>query len=512
MCKKTSFWLALALASVAQTTSVAWSEPLPRLPLTCSDENSIGLDICNSPLTYEIPANDLIVATVTASQFSWVRASDLSGSDPVAICTLPVEPGEYSSCRGAAGESRSIIYVPKSAVFDVRGVTVSKSGGHYTDPVTAAENAFAGDTWCVAPQWPDDPCVMDIDLGIFILHKTLVIPGGLFVAGAGKGNTMLVADNGVEIAVSTFGNAKLGDLTIVNSQPGGAQTAGLAAGFRGPGLCCDTRENGLAVLRDVAINVGGAARNWAVVQNESLDIMNTEISAVGQDTAGVFQLYDYTPSDVKIEGSHISAAKAMRYESAGALGTTIRIVDSRLVGEVLFEPENSLLEVLETEIVGNVRPGNDQTDVVFKRSSIKGDLTIHPATNGVTIADTTLEGNLSGGGVFYTNVDEVTVHGATRLSATLLSIGRSFFVSTSTAPALELHGNALYGPPIILINQTFVQGMQAIAVTPNTPVGRFEISSSVLAGSVSPVAWLRCTDTHGADYELLSDSCQPQTP
>ena len=134
-------------------------------------------------------------------------------------------------------------------------VTVDKTGADYTDPVTAAQNAFAGDTWCVAPQWPAQPCVMAIGDGVFILHETLRIPEGLVVAGAGKGATMLVADNGVETAVSLSGNARLSDLTIVNSQPGGARTIGVTAG---------PPNQQVAELHDVAIHVAGAAKNTGV--------------------------------------------------------------------------------------------------------------------------------------------------------------------------------------------------------------------------------------------------------
>ena len=46
---------------------------------------------------------------------------------------------------------------------------------------------------------------------------------------------MLVADNGVETAVSSFGNVRISDLTIVNSQPGGARTTGLNRAHGGTG-------------------------------------------------------------------------------------------------------------------------------------------------------------------------------------------------------------------------------------------------------------------------------------
>ncbi len=153
--------------------AAAQSAPLANLVMACPDESAIGQDFEScSGYAYEIPTNQLIV--FSASSLLWSRASDLAGYELVLVCTIPVEPGDYSSCRDAAG-IRRMAYVPKDSVISGgrNSVIVSKTGGDYTDPVTAAENAFAGDTWCVAPQWPDQPCVMAIGDGVFILRKTL---------------------------------------------------------------------------------------------------------------------------------------------------------------------------------------------------------------------------------------------------------------------------------------------------------------------------------------------------
>ena len=180
----------------------AQGAPLANLVLSCPDESAIDqpFDACHGYI-YEIPTNERIVVS---SSYVWRKAADLAASDLLLVCTIAVEPGAYSSCRDSAGIRRTA-FVPKDSVImgGRNSVIVSKTGGDYTDPVTAAENAFAGDTWCVAPQWPDQPCVMAIGEGVFILGKTLSIPEGLALSGNGKGDTMLVADNGVETAVSS---------------------------------------------------------------------------------------------------------------------------------------------------------------------------------------------------------------------------------------------------------------------------------------------------------------------
>jgi hypothetical protein len=73
---------------------------------------------------------------------------------------------------------------------------------------------------------------------------------------------MLVADNGVVTAVTTFGNVRISDLTIVNSLPGGGRTTGVKAEPFGFGVAAYGAQ-----LHGVAIHVGGAAENVAVVKS-----------------------------------------------------------------------------------------------------------------------------------------------------------------------------------------------------------------------------------------------------
>ena len=159
-----------ALAFALLAGGAAHSAPLANLVLSCPDESAIDqpFDACHGYI-YEIPTNQRIVVS---SSYVWRRAADLAGSDLLIVCTIPVEPGAYSSCRDSAGIRRTA-FVPKDSVISGgrNSVIVSKTGGDYTDPVTAAENAFAGDTWCVAPQWPLQPCVMAIGEGVFILAQ-----------------------------------------------------------------------------------------------------------------------------------------------------------------------------------------------------------------------------------------------------------------------------------------------------------------------------------------------------
>ena len=97
MFKPTAFSVTLVLVMVAQLPGVARSAPLPNLAMACSDESAIGQDFesCTS-YAYEIPTNQLIVFS---SSYVWRKAADLAAFDLLLVCTIPVEPGAYSSCR-----------------------------------------------------------------------------------------------------------------------------------------------------------------------------------------------------------------------------------------------------------------------------------------------------------------------------------------------------------------------------------------------------------------------------
>jgi hypothetical protein len=489
-------------------SAAAHSAPLANLVLSCPDESAIGqaVDACQGYI-YETPTNERIVVS---SSYSWRKAADLAASDLLQVCTIAVEPGAYSSCRDSASIRRTA-FVPKDSVImgGRNSVIVSKTGGDYTDPVTAAENAFAGDSWCVAPQWPLQPCVMAIGEGIFILSKTLSIAEGLAVSGNGKGDTMLVTENGVETAVSSFGNIRISDLTIINSQLGLARTNGVK-------IAKSNSFGGVLVqLHDVAIHVSGAAENVAVVRGDSLEILDSEITAAGNNTTGISNLNLGPPDQgphATLERSQVSAETAI-YEEDGGHGATVRLVDSRISGRIFFNYERSLLEIIRTQLIGNVSASNDQARVVITDSSIKGNVGVRSVGgHSLSITNSSVDGSIAFGfGAAPAIFDGLTLHGQLLLDLVQATIVRSYISSASTAAALSLDGAR------IQLEQTFVQGAQALAAgisLSGRSESRVDASSSVLAGAVSGSAGsvFSCTDTYGADYELLNASCQPQGP
>ena len=113
MLKLTTFSVTLAGVVITQLPSVAKSAPLANLVLACPDESAIGQDFdsCRG-YEYELPTQQRIVFSPARL---WSRASDLTASDLVLVCTIPVEPGAYSSCRDVAGLRRTA-YVAKAFI------------------------------------------------------------------------------------------------------------------------------------------------------------------------------------------------------------------------------------------------------------------------------------------------------------------------------------------------------------------------------------------------------------
>jgi len=485
--------LALLVSAAAQ------SAPVPNLVLTCSDENAVGQnqDACEGIWAYQIPTDPLIVS---AGPYGiWRVFGDLIGADTVFVCTLPVEPGQYSSCRDANGVRRMAL-VRKDSIVAGGSVTVDQTGADYTDPVTAAQNAFAGDTWCVASQWPAQPCVMAIGEGVFILHETLNIPEGLVVAGAGKGATMLVADNGVDLAVYSFGNVRISDLAIVNSQVGLAAATGLFANG-------EESRGANVQLHDLAIHVSGAVQNVAIAKRVNLDILDSDITAVGEDATGIAHTgYNENAAFVTLERSHIAAEVA--FEEGDSPGRArFSVLDSHISGRVFIDKPNSQFEAVGSTMVGAVSVGLYGSWCFITSSSVTGNV----SCPRLTITDTDVEGGVSAYSslprYLLVRFDGLRVHGEVTLrgSSGGGTIARSYISSSGTAAALSL------GDTNVQLEQTFVQGAQAVAVGERSGL---QSSSSVLAGpiSASATAVLSCTDTYGADYELLNATCLPQAP
>ena len=314
-----------------------------------------------------LPNTDqLIVLKGPSSAPVWSRASSLTNSDTVNVCTLPVEPGTYSNCRDAAGVRR-YAFVPKSQVFPSSPPTsggagsnspgsiavVAATGGRYADPLAAAANAEQGDAWC--RREGDDParypCVISIAPGIYELASTLIVPAHVSVIGYGPNMTVLTARPGVAVTVQlgfagldpTF-DVALRDLAVENRFGAGATSVAL-----------DIIDNSNVEVYNVRATASGASENVGVryagrstVGSLSTPLKLLEAAATGGSTSIGFQVVNR--GGPQIEECSISASEAstrnVGVESNG--GATLARCEVTATGGVT---------AIAMSIVGNVGIG-----------------------------------------------------------------------------------------------------------------------------------------------------------
>lgn len=311
--------------------------PVANLPLTCASAGAIGQpqSAC-SELTYRLPTPELIVLKGSSSDPVWSRASSLTKSDTLVVCTLAVEPGTYSSCRDSAGVRRMAL-LPKSHGFPdpwpPRGgpggispasiAVVAVSGGRYTDPMAAVANVDQGDVWCRKNE--DDParfpCVISIAPGVYELASTLIVPAHVSVIGYGPDVTVLTARPGVAVTVQLgfagldpTSDVALRDLAVENRFGGG-----------GTSVALDIIDNSNVEVYNVRATASGASENIGVryegrtVGGSSTRLLSSQLSrpfplraleaaATGGSTSTGFKVVNR--GSPKIEECAISASEA----------------------------------------------------------------------------------------------------------------------------------------------------------------------------------------------------------
>jgi hypothetical protein len=375
-------------------------------------------------------------------------------------------------------------------------VTVAKSGGDYTNPVDAANNAYSGDTWC---QNPDQarPCRINIAAGIFVLPETLRLDGLFVVTGAGKDQTILVADNGIVTAVdNTFtslgsSGTTLSELTIVNHQPGTAQ----AVGFR---------EQFGAALEKVAIRASGATSNFGILSGDSSFLRDCEISASGgQDATAVS-----TEFSAQLERSFLSATGA----SLSNTGITYNFSDG-----VIFATDSQVVAVggFEAVAVGGSVDWTGGEAIAIADNRAVG---IEDRRDGRTFlrnARVIARGGTEGTGITMRSIatpQEVTnsiIEGSTTglvgtsVNGARYELGGSQITGGDTAIRLQIDD---WDGDRTVISNVVARGTNAIVIT--LPMG-VTIANSILAGQREYAASdMSCTNVYDENYNQLDSNCQ----
>jgi len=149
---------------------------------------------------------------ITAANQGQVVSFDVSGAlsswrnNPAAnfgIALVPDSPTPNLELGSREGGSPAILSL--GGVAADNDVTVAISGGDYADAQTAANNAFAGDKWCVSPQLPAKPCTIHVKAGFY--PNGVSLPAGLALIGEDRASTILVG--GIDLI-----NGLVSDITI----------------------------------------------------------------------------------------------------------------------------------------------------------------------------------------------------------------------------------------------------------------------------------------------------------
>lgn len=289
---------------------------------------------------------------VSGALAGW-RSNPASNFGVAIVAASPVPNLQFGSREGGVP---SVLAISGSTTPGNNTVTVAPTGGNYTNPVTAANNATTGDHWCSSPQLPANPCVMNIAAGIYILPSTLNIPEPVKVVGAGRTATLLVAAKGLAPAVTSRGRG-ISDISIINHQDTGAGADGLSIGFGmnddpvpganqiarvtidvftpGTAFGLSTGENGDSRLEDVKIIVRSGTGSNATGINQfkpPAAIVDSLIDVAGGNLVWGINQQDQPSGPANLTRSIVVATGPLA-TGVFMIDTAITITDSLLVGQ-----------------------------------------------------------------------------------------------------------------------------------------------------------------------------------
>ena len=257
--------------------------PVANLPLTCSTASAIGQpqDNCGGDWSYETPTAELIVLKGPSATATWIRASNLTSSDTVNVCTLPVEPGTYSNCRDAAGVRR-YAFVPKSQVFPDSSPPPASGGARILDlstlPVEITEPGVyvLNRSWDVATPLPPGVAIV-----ITADNVTLDFQGFELLADV---PSAAIRSSGGNVTIRN-GGVRAGAGTTIEASGAGTRIEGIRASIaRGSAI----QLGGVgSILTDSVVSVGTdatavSAGDDTIVRNNSLGSQFTAVRAASR--------------------------------------------------------------------------------------------------------------------------------------------------------------------------------------------------------------------------------------
>jgi hypothetical protein len=275
--------------------TAARAAPAANLPLTCSSASAIAQpqNNCNGAWAYKTPSNDqLVVLKGPASAPTWALAANVAGTEAIAVCSLPVEPGGYSNCKDSSGVRR-IVYLAKNQVFfssppppppaGARVLDLSRTPAEITEPGVYV----LSQNWVVSDLAPPNGIIVITANGVTLDLQgfELVVDGNTAIVSSGNlvyiRNGWVHAEGGTAIRASGPGTyiehiyASVGSGTAVDlGGRGSTLTESTAtAGLSGIGL----RLGDDTVVRNTRIS----GRTEALIASSRTVLTNNEIQCIG---------------------------------------------------------------------------------------------------------------------------------------------------------------------------------------------------------------------------------------
>jgi hypothetical protein len=183
----------------------------------------------------------------------------------------------------AVSAADKVVAIPFNSAKKLKNVvTVSVTGGDFTDPV-AAINSITNATAA-------NPYLLLIGPGVYTLTQPLVMKPYVTIAGSGKNATTLtgaISSASMEsFIVSGNNNATLCDLTVSNTGGGKYSMAVSATSHKSP------------VIKNVILNASGGANNFGMyIVDSSPAITNVTINVSGgTENIGMYLMYSSSPT------------------------------------------------------------------------------------------------------------------------------------------------------------------------------------------------------------------------
>lgn len=348
---------------------------------------------------------------------------------------VPIANGGTGTTTGLAGVQKK---VGKVAI-------VAKSGGDYTSPVTAMENAAA---WCGTPS-ATNPCLMKIMPGVYDLAgDALTMKPYMDIEGSGEKTTVITSQHetmvsGVDGVINGADNAEIRFLTVSNVCP---QRSTMDAGN--------------------CIGMGNFS--------QSPKITYVTVTASGEQTFGIYN-GSSSPTMSNVTVTSEGRREVMGIYNIAASPTMSSVTVKAVTGSPSYGINN---DIFSSPIMTNVTVWGGTVGVINSGSS--------PIMTNVTVT-----ASASSGSAVSNNTS----------SPTMINV-------TASAPAGYGMTSSSNTAVTIIADRSTFEGAPTMGAIFNESNVTLKIGASKIVGGVTNSGTLICAGSYNGDYVAVGTDCQ----